>query len=72
MPGFDTAPLLSLATALGLGLLVGAVRERRKPEAAVVAGLRTHAPLPWPVRWRCGSGWRCSWPCWCCWACSRP
>lgn len=43
MTGFDTAPLLSLATALGLGLLVGAVRERRKPEVAVVAGLRTHA-----------------------------
>src|SRR5690606_8701572 len=32
-----------LGTALGLGLLVGAVRERRRPEPAVVAGLRTHA-----------------------------
>lgn len=41
--GFDSGPLLSLATALGLGLLVGAVRERRLPEPAVVAGLRTHA-----------------------------
>jgi uncharacterized membrane protein (DUF4010 family) len=43
MPVFDNALLLSLGTALGLGLLVGAVRERRRPEAAVVAGLRTHA-----------------------------
>lgn len=41
--GFDSGPLLSLATALGLGLLVGAVRERRQPEPAVAAGLRTHA-----------------------------
>lgn len=40
---FDNAFLLSLGTALGLGLLVGAVRERRRPEPAVVAGLRTHA-----------------------------
>ncbi len=36
-------PLLPLATALGVGLLVGAVRERRKPEPAIIAGLRTHA-----------------------------
>lgn len=43
MPGFDDALLLSLATALGLGLLVGAVRERRKADLQVVAGLRTHA-----------------------------
>lgn len=43
LPGLDTDLLLPLGTALGLGLLVGAVRERRKPEAAVVAGLRTHA-----------------------------
>jgi uncharacterized membrane protein (DUF4010 family) len=43
LPGLDTDLLLPLGTALGLGLLVGAVRERRKPEIAVVAGLRTHA-----------------------------
>ena len=36
-------PLLPLATALGLGLLVGAVRERRKGEWRIAAGLRTHA-----------------------------
>ena len=37
-------PLLPLATALGLGLLVGAVRERRKgSEWRIAAGLRTHA-----------------------------
>lgn len=41
--GFDSALLLSLAAALGLGLLIGLVRERRLPEPAVVAGLRTHA-----------------------------
>lgn len=45
MPPLDpaTLPLLPLATALGVGLLVGAVRERRKPEPAIIAGLRTHA-----------------------------
>lgn len=43
LPAFDDTFLLSLGTALGLGLLVGAVRERRRPEPAVVAGLRTHA-----------------------------
>ncbi len=42
-PGFDSSTLLSLGSALGLGLLIGVVRERRKPEVAVVAGLRTHA-----------------------------
>ncbi|WP_188663567.1 MgtC/SapB family protein [Arenimonas soli] len=36
-------PLLPLATALGVGLLVGAVRERRHPGRATSAGLRTHA-----------------------------
>lgn len=36
-------PLLPLATALGVGLLVGAVRERRHPEPSAAAGLRTHA-----------------------------
>lgn len=43
LPGLDTDLLLPLGVSLSLGLLVGAVRERRKPEAAVVAGLRTHA-----------------------------
>ena len=43
LPGFDTDLLLPLGTALGVGLLVGVVRERRLPEVAVVAGLRTHA-----------------------------
>lgn len=42
MTGFEPPTLLALATALGVGLLVGVIRERRKPEAAVVAGLRTH------------------------------
>jgi len=36
-------PLLPMATALGVGLLVGAVRERRHPEPTGAAGLRTHA-----------------------------
>ena len=36
-------PLLPLGTALGVGLLVGAVRERRHPERPTSAGLRTHA-----------------------------
>ncbi len=36
-------PLLSLTTALGVGLLVGAVRERHHPERKGAAGLRTHA-----------------------------
>lgn len=39
----DALPLLPLATALGVGLLVGAVRERRHPDRATSAGLRTHA-----------------------------
>lgn len=43
MTGFDDANLLSLGTALGVGLLVGAVRERRHPEGGGMAGLRTHA-----------------------------
>ena len=43
LPGFEPETLLPLASALGLGLLIGVVRERRKPEVAVVAGLRTHA-----------------------------
>jgi len=43
---FDPEPaqlLLPVATALGLGLLVGAVRERRQGQWRIAAGLRTHA-----------------------------
>src|SRR5690606_15304299 len=36
-------PLLPLATALGLGLLIGAVTERGHPGPQTIAGLRTHA-----------------------------
>jgi uncharacterized membrane protein (DUF4010 family) len=46
MTAFGPAPgelLLPLATALGLGLLVGAVRERRQGQWRIAAGLRTHA-----------------------------
>lgn len=41
----DDAPILNLAVALGVGLLIGAERERRKLEqgAAVAAGIRTFA-----------------------------
>ena len=39
----DALPLLPLGTALGVGLLVGAVRERRHPGRDTSAGLRTHA-----------------------------
>jgi uncharacterized membrane protein (DUF4010 family) len=35
--------LLPMATALGLGLLIGAVRERRQGQWRIAAGLRTHA-----------------------------
>jgi uncharacterized membrane protein (DUF4010 family) len=43
-PADPAALLLPIATALGLGLLVGAVRERRKgSEWRIAAGLRTHA-----------------------------
>jgi uncharacterized membrane protein (DUF4010 family) len=62
MPPLSANPadlLLPLATALGLGLLVGAVRERRKGQWRIAAGLRTHALvalsgvialwLGWPV-----------------------
>lgn len=42
MPAFDIDTAKALATALGVGLLVGAVRERRKADALIVAGLRTH------------------------------
>jgi uncharacterized membrane protein (DUF4010 family) len=39
----ETPPLISLSTALGAGLLVGLVYERRKAEdPSVIAGLRSH------------------------------
>lgn len=41
--GLEAATLMRLGTALGLGLLVGVVRERRHAEPMLVAGLRTHA-----------------------------
>jgi uncharacterized membrane protein (DUF4010 family) len=43
LPGFDPATLLSLGSALGLGLLIGVVRERRQAGKKGPAGLRTHA-----------------------------
>lgn len=43
MPAFDTALLLGFSSALGLGLLIGLVRERHQSQAPVAAGLRTHA-----------------------------
>ena len=43
MPSLDDVPLLSITTALGAGLLVGLVYERRKNgDPGVAAGLRTH------------------------------
>lgn len=43
MPDADQLPLLSLTTALGAGLLLGLLYERRKPDdPAIAAGLRTH------------------------------
>ena len=41
----ETLPLINLATALGIGLLVGAERERRKGSgpSRAIAGLRTFA-----------------------------
>ena len=43
MPGADDLPLLSLTTALGAGLLIGLLYERRKQDdPAIAAGLRTH------------------------------
>lgn len=44
MPPLDEL-LTALATALGLGLLIGIVRERHHEHRAVVAGTRTHALL---------------------------
>jgi uncharacterized membrane protein (DUF4010 family) len=46
MSAFTPEPaqlLLPMATALGVGLLVGAVRERRQGQWRIAAGLRTHA-----------------------------
>ena len=43
MEPFDLETAKALGTALGVGLLVGAVRERRQADGARVAGLRTHA-----------------------------
>ncbi|HRN62032.1 MAG TPA: DUF4010 domain-containing protein [Luteimonas sp.] len=43
MPDASELPLLSLTTALGAGLLIGLVYERRKQtDPAIAAGLRTH------------------------------
>jgi uncharacterized membrane protein (DUF4010 family) len=43
MPSADQFPLLSLTTALGAGLLLGLLYERRKADdPAIAAGLRTH------------------------------
>lgn len=43
MPTPDDLPLLSLTTALGIGLLIGLLYERRKEhDPAIAAGLRTH------------------------------
>jgi uncharacterized membrane protein (DUF4010 family) len=44
MPPLDEL-LTALATALGLGMLIGIVRERHHEHHAVVAGTRTHALL---------------------------
>lgn len=43
VPGFDPATLLSFASALGVGLLIGVIRERRRPGVEVAAGIRTHS-----------------------------
>ena len=46
MPGASELPLLSLTTALGAGLLIGMLYERRKQDdPAIAAGLRTHTLL---------------------------
>ena len=39
------SPLAALATALGIGLLIGAVRERQHGDVLAKAGVRTHALL---------------------------
>jgi uncharacterized membrane protein (DUF4010 family) len=43
MPIPDAAMLLGFSSALGLGLLIGLVRERSHSPAHAIAGLRTHA-----------------------------
>ena len=43
MPGIDTPQLLAFSSALGLGLLIGLVRERSHGPGHSMAGLRTHA-----------------------------
>ena len=43
MPGIDNALLLGFSSALGLGLLIGLVRERSHARSHAIAGLRTHA-----------------------------
>jgi uncharacterized membrane protein (DUF4010 family) len=46
MPGASDLPVLSLTTALGAGLLVGLLYERRKQDdPAIAAGLRSHTLL---------------------------
>ena len=43
MSDIDNLPLVSLTTALGAGLLIGLMYERRKrDDPAIIAGLRTH------------------------------
>lgn len=43
VPEFDTTLLLGFSSALGLGLLIGLVRERHHAHEPTAAGLRTHA-----------------------------
>ena len=43
VPAIDNAPLLGFSSALGLGLLIGLVRERSHAPGHAIAGLRTHA-----------------------------
>src|SRR5690606_40246651 len=46
MPGASDLPVLSLTTALGAGLLIGLLYERRKQDdPAIAAGLRSHTLL---------------------------
>lgn len=42
MTGWDNN-LSGLLTALGIGLLIGVVREHREPDGPIMAGVRTHA-----------------------------
>lgn len=43
MPEISSTTLLAFSSALGLGLLIGVVRERSRGPAQAMAGLRTHA-----------------------------